>query len=144
MRIIETKIFTIDEHPNPDKCYDWMRNNLHDLNDWGVHELIESIKALSEKIGGSFDYSISAVPDRGEYIKFKDYDKEKLKALNSDNCPLTGVCWDVDLINGLKDDEPSRILNTLHEDTEYIYSDEGLKEHCQANEYEFDKNGKLI
>ena len=23
MRIIETKVYTIDEHPNPDLCFDW-------------------------------------------------------------------------------------------------------------------------
>ena len=27
MRIIETKVYTISEHPNKEKCYEWIRNN---------------------------------------------------------------------------------------------------------------------
>ena len=32
MRTIELKVYTINEHPNKDKCFDWIRNNWYDLN----------------------------------------------------------------------------------------------------------------
>jgi hypothetical protein len=37
-----------------------------------------------------------------------------------------------------------KVLRTLHKETEYVYSDKGLKELCEANEYEFDINGVYI
>ena len=143
MRIIETKVYTIEEHPNKEKCFEWIRNNWHDLNQHSVEDIISSIKSLSNKIGGTFDYSISHVPDRGEHITFKDYDHEALCRLSADNCPLTGVCWDIDLIIGLRNGNPNKVLAYLHTDTEHQYSDEGLIELCGANQYEFSENGEL-
>lgn len=143
MRTIETRIYKINEHPNKEKCFEWIRNNWHDLNEHSVHEIIESIKSLSEKIGGTFNYSISQVPDRGEHITFKDYDHEELSKLNACDCPLTGVCWDIDLIDGLKEGNTSKVLDSLHLDTEYTYSDEGLQDFCEANEYEFTEDGEI-
>jgi len=52
MRTIETKIYTIDEHPNQEKCFEWIRDNWHDLNDHSVHEVVDSLKALQKVIGG--------------------------------------------------------------------------------------------
>jgi len=144
MRIIETKIYTIEEHPNKEKCFEWIRDNWHDLNQHSVDELIKSINVLSSKIGGKFDYSISQVPDRGEHITFTNYSQEDLCRLSADDCPLTGVCWDIDLIVGLREGNTNKVLDSLHGDTEYIYSDKGLLELCNANEYEFDENGKCI
>ena len=143
MRVIETNVFTISEHPNKENCYEWIRNNWHDLNQHSVDEVISSIKALSDKVGGTFDYSISSVPDRGEHITFKGYDKEALYLLNADDYPLTGGCWDMDLIEGLKNDNPEQVLYSLHADTEYLYSDEGLYELCWSNEYEFTEEGNI-
>ena len=39
---------------------------------------------------------------------------------------------------------PRKVLHNLHKDTEYVYSDEGLFELCQANGYEFNENGEAI
>ena len=64
MRIIETKVYKIQEHPNKDKCYSWMRDNLHDINQHSVYEVIDSIKKLSQIIGGNVDYSIGQFPVR--------------------------------------------------------------------------------
>lgn len=144
MRIIETKVYTISEHPNKEKCYEWIRNNWHDLNQHSVDEIVESIRALSEIIGGTYDYSISQVSDRGEHITFLDYDKEELCKISADDCPLTGVCWDMDLIVGLREGNPNKVLYALHQDTEYHYSDEGLFDMCEANGYEFDEDGNYI
>tara|TARA_R110000851_G_scaffold308761_1_gene467797 strand:- start:861 stop:1295 length:435 start_codon:yes stop_codon:yes gene_type:complete len=142
MRTIEKVVYFIGEHPNPEKCYKWINENWHDLNQNSVDELIESIKELSKKIGGSFKYSISQVPDRGEHISFYNYSKKLLNELDEDHCCLTGVCTDIDLIKALKQGDPSKALNSLHSSTEYIYSDIGLKELCEANDYEFTLEGK--
>jgi hypothetical protein len=144
MRVIETKIYTIEEHPNKEKCFEWIRNNWFDLNQHSVDEIIDSIKALSEKIGGTFDYSISQSPDRGEHITFSDYSQDDLCRLSADDCPLTGVCWDIDLIVGLRNGNAGMVLNSLHSDTDYQYSDNGLFELCESNGYEFCENGDLI
>jgi len=144
MRIIETRVYTIAEHPNKEKCFEWIRNNWHDLNQHSVDEIISSIEALRAKIGGCFDYSISQTPQRGEHITFKDYDHEALCRISADDCPLTGVCWDVDLIIGLREGNANKVLNSLHSDTEYQYSNEGLFELCEANGYEFEEDGDLV
>ena len=81
MRIIETKVYTIDEHPNKSLCFDWIRNHWHDLNDHSVQEVKDSIEALSEAIGGTNDYSFGAEPMRGEFVAFSDYDKDMLMKL---------------------------------------------------------------
>ena len=144
MRVIETKVYTIDEHPNKEKCFDWIRNNWHDLNQHSVDEVIDSLTALQKEIGGDLDYSISSVSDRGEFITLKDYDKEALFSLSADDCSLTGVCWDVDLIEGLKSGNTENVLHSLHNDTEHCYSDKGLFEMCEANEYEFSDLGEVV
>lgn len=144
MKIIETKVYTINEHPNKEKCYEWIRENWHGLNQHSVEDVVDSIKSLSAKIGGTFDYSISQVPDRGEHITFKDYDHGELCRLSADDCPLTGVCWDIDLIIGLRNGNPNKVLDSLHSDTDYVYSDDGLFELCEANQYEFDEDGNCI
>lgn len=143
MRVIETKIYTIEEHPNKQKCFEWIRNNWRDLNYHIVDEVIESIKALSKVIGGTYDYSIGEFPDSGDYITFKDYDQETLYNLSSENCPLTGVCWDIDLIEGLRKDSPEEVLKSLHSSSEYVYSDEGLRGLCEINGYEFTEEGEF-
>ena len=37
----------------------------------------------------------------------------------------------------------SKLLKAIHEETEYIYSDEGLFELCECNEYEFNEEGNI-
>ena len=144
MRIIKTKAYSIKEHPNKQKCYTWMRQNLHDLNQHSVYEIIDSIKKLSEIIGGFVDYGISQFPDRGEFIRFKNYDKDQLKELDASDLPLTGVCWDYELIEGLKENDPEKVLRSLHKDSEHTYSDDGLFDLANINEYEFTDQGELI
>jgi hypothetical protein len=144
MRIIETKVYTINEHPNKDLCFDWIRNHWHDLNDHSVQEVKDSIEALSEAIGGTNDYSFGAEPMRGEFVAFSDYDKDMLMKLNPNALPLTGTWADYIIIIGLQNNEPSSALIDLHDDTEYLYSDAGLEEMCEAMEWEFTEQGKAL
>tara|TARA_Y100000593_G_C4195384_1_gene279046 strand:+ start:237 stop:677 length:441 start_codon:yes stop_codon:yes gene_type:complete len=141
MRVIETKIYTIKDHPKKENCFNWIRENWHDLNEYNLIELSQSLQALRDVIGGTLDYSISGTPCRNEFIRFEGYDKEKLNSLDSQECPLTGVCFDVDVIEGIREDTPEKIINRAHSDYEYTYSSEYLKEFCTANEYEFKEDG---
>ena len=144
MRTIEFKVYNINEHPDKDKCFDFIRYNWHNLNYHSLQEVIDSLKGLQVVIGGDLDYSISSSPCRGEYITFKDYDKDLLNELDANELPLTGVCWDADLIESMQQDgDAYGVLRALHQDTEYLYSDEGLQEFCEANEYEFTEEGEV-
>ena len=145
MRTEKISIYTIDDHPDKEVCFEWMRNNWHDLGDHVLQEMVDSLKALANAVNGTLDYSININQCRGEHVSIKDYDKELLHDLHDkrDDYPLTGVCYDYDVIEALHDDElESRVLSTMHKEGDYIYSDEGLLEMCQANEYEFLLNGE--
>lgn len=144
MRIIETKIYKIEEHPNKELCFEWIRENWNDLNQHGVDEVVESVKRLSKIIGGTVDYSISQVSDRGEHITFSNYSNELLNELKEDAYPLTGFWCDYDLISGLKENNTNKVLKSLHADTEYQYSNEGLLELIKSMEYEFYEGGKVV
>ena len=50
----------------------------------------------------------------------------------------------MDLIVGLREGNPNKVLYALHQDTEYHYSDEGLFDMCEANGYEFDEDGNIL
>jgi hypothetical protein len=144
MRTIYINVYNISEHPNVQLCFDWLRNNFFTLNEHSVQEVIESVKKLSEVLGGTVEYSIGQFADRGEHISFYNYDKDILNDLVAKDLPLTGCCWDDDLITGLQSNDSIKVLKTLHSDSEYIYSDKGLKEMCEMNEYEFKITGELI
>ena len=155
MRTITTNIYTIDEHPNPELCFEWMRDNYPDLNDHGLQEMRESIAALSECIGGTHDYQFGVEPRSGQFISFMDYDIDKLMALDADDCSLTGSNYDYSVTKSLQDLNANGkghnlILNRvadavffdLHTDTEHIYSDAGLNEWAEMAELEFTEDGK--
>ena len=144
MRIIETKVYTIEEHPNKEKCFDWIRNNWHSLNEQSVYEVVDSLKKLQEIIGGKLDYAIGQFPDRGEHISLKGYDRDALNELDPSDYPLTGICWDYEVIAGLQNGNLNKVLDSLHRDTEHQYSDDGLFELCESNQYEFDEDGNYI
>jgi hypothetical protein len=132
--------YTIDQHPNKEAVFDWIRNNWHDLGDFAVNDFIESLKALADAIDGKLDYSIGILPDRGEFIRITDFNQQKLDDLSGLDS-LTGVCYDQWVILSMKDEEIELALSFLHDEGEYIYSDEGLEELCQGNEYYFTEDG---
>lgn len=141
MRKIELNVYKIDDHPSPVKCFDWLRHNKHDLNQNDVDEMVASLQALVEHIGGTLDYAISQVPDRGEFINISDYCGKTLSEMDANNHVLTGTMWDHNVIEALQSGEMSCLFKPLHGATEYIYSDEGLREHCENNDLEFMEDG---
>jgi len=143
MRDITYTVYTIDEHPDKEKCYEWMRKNLHDLADHESDEFINSLFALNNHIGGALDYGVSLVPDQGEFIRFTDYDEELLAELDADTCPLTGCFWDAEVIEHLRADDMRGLMNKLHDAHDFYYTDDGLWEVAWANEWEFKENGVM-
>lgn len=146
MRQETINIYTIEDHPDKDACLEWIRNNCHDLGEYSLQEMIDSLKALAEAVNGKLDYCLSIVPDRSEHVSITDYDSTLLRELHAIKyeCPLTGVCYDYDVIDGLANDALDiQVLNVLHSEGEYLYSDEGLTEMCLANEYEFNEDGSI-
>ena len=144
-KTVTETIYTIDSHPDKTAVFNWIRDNWHDLADYSIDEVINSLKALQKEIGGKLDYSISAFPDRGEYIHFTNYDKDALNALNPDECTLTGAWCDHEVITGLKNNNLSHaVLSAVHDEAGYLYSDDALFELCDANEYYFHTNGKFV
>jgi len=48
--ITKTDVYKIEEHPDKEKCFDWIRENWHDLNSHSVDDIINSLKALQKEI----------------------------------------------------------------------------------------------
>jgi len=144
MRQITTTVYTIDEHPDKAKCFEWIRDNMFHLGEYQVDELRLTLDKLSEHIGGTVDYCLSQYPDRDEHITFKDDDGYLLEELNADEYPLTGCFWDVEVINALKKGNLRAVIDTLHDCVEHIYSDESLEEIAEANGWEFYGTGELL
>jgi len=144
MREITYTVYKIYEHPDKHKCYEWMRENMHDLAEHEGEDFIASVNNLHEYIGGDLDWNVSLVPDRGEFIRFTDYDKEMLDELDASACPLTGFFWDVEVIEHLRANDMQGLMNKLHEAHDSHYTDEALYDSAQVNEWEFKENGVMV
>ena len=161
--------YTIDDHPNKEAVYDWVRDNWHDLYGWH-DENRESIEAFAASFGASvkFEYGFSSY----SYADFSGIDDDILslsgvrlwKWLNNNghfdkldgSCPFTGYYMDetlLDPIRQFKAKPDKRDLEDLLSDCggawvkaclkdwEYAYTDEAIHEHLEANEYEFTESG---
>ncbi len=164
--------YYIDEHPDQDAVYQFIRENWHGLGQHYIDEAIESLEACSNYFNADLDYSIGIFPDRGEFISLK-LDNDAIANLSgnrlrtylvnnypdiNESCLFTGVCYDEALLDPFRDfikkpndqtlqdllnDAGHSLLKDIHSEGEYIYSDEGLKELCQINDYEFLETGEL-
>mgnify|MGYP000973505224 CR=1 FL=1 len=144
MKTKQIHLYTIDEHPDKEVVFDWIRNNWHDLGDSDMDDFIESLKALADEVGGKLDYSVSLFPDRGEFIRITDFNATAMERVLRDknDLPLTGTWSDDVVINGLiNGDLEYQVLKAIHAEGEYIYSDEGLEDLCEANGYYFTEDG---
>lgn len=155
--ITEHKIlsYTIDSHPNPDAVYEWIRDNWHDLGQFDVEEFVDSFKALAERLNVRCDYSFGINPDRGQFLHLiGDITQEQIDELDAGKMDLTGVCYDYNVIKALQNIDLgdwenrgyidiSEALSDLHRQGEWLYSDEGLREMCEANEHQFLANGEF-
>tara|TARA_B100000686_G_scaffold278791_1_gene299020 strand:- start:88 stop:537 length:450 start_codon:yes stop_codon:yes gene_type:complete len=142
--VIEFEVYKIDEHPDKAKCFEWVRENMHWLAEHEQYDLITSLKALQKTIGGKLDWCLSSSPyrDRGEFIRFTDYDKEALSELDTGTYTLTGVYCDDDVIECVKNGDTDELVDRLHDWCEYRYSDESIEEIAENNNWEFTIEGK--
>jgi hypothetical protein len=93
------------------------------------------------------------------YLSYRNKYTEKIEPdLLAGNCPFTGVCWDESMLDPMREfmrkptgidfddlvqDCFASLLKALHNETEYQYSDEGLRDHLSINEYEFTTSGEF-
>lgn len=139
-------VYRIGEHPDKERCINWVRDNVHDLNQSDVDEMIASLKALHARVGGSLDYSVGQFPHRGEYIRFTDYDKDAFaelwdEATNTNDDMLTGGFWDWLVIKHVGLNDMQGLLDMIHEESESVYSDEAIEAMVGADEWEFKEDG---
>jgi len=164
IEIKEIKIYTFKDAPKEvrGKIIEMFSNCPYHY-EHHMSERIATLKKLAEVLEGDLDYSLSCVPDRGEYITIKprenySYDDSiddhilNYQALwdliNVDKeCPLTGVCYDDDLLDDLSKYGIQTALNnyikSIHNEYEDMISEEYLSEHCEANGYEFNEDGNI-
>lgn len=156
------KVYKFDKAPKHIK--EKIRDELTQDPDYGQYmldERIETLKKLAERLNLALDYSLSVVPDRGEFISMKAEDEDSLEQVNEaikefvndeTDCPLTGVCYDEDIKDAIKnngsDYEGLQIaldeyLKGIHSEYESMCEDDYLADFCDANEYEFTKDGKI-
>ena len=164
--------YNINEHPDKEAAYQYIRDNWHDLGQHYLDESIESLKAFSDYFNADLDYAISVVPDRGEFITCNIADENisklsgnRLRTYLVNNfskistcCPFTGCCYDETLLDQLRafikapdgrdfqellSDATSDLLKDLHSEGEYIYSDEGIHELLESNEYDLLIDGSI-
>ena len=142
---VAVKAYIIDSHPNKEAVFEWVRNNWHDLADVDLEDIVQSLKALADHIDGTLDYSISCVPDRGEFIRLSGFNQSLLNKLNADDCPLTGMWSDYCVIKSAQHLElESVVLKVCHDCGEFRYSDEGLEDFLSMNEYLFLEDGRIL
>jgi hypothetical protein len=144
MRTITLNVYKLAEHPNKEAVFNWIRQNWSDLVEHSVNDIVDCLNALQKKIGGKLDYSIGVYGQ--SHITLEGYNKDDFKTLykDRDNCPVTGVCYDITILECLKKNDFSKLFKELNNEYEYAYSEEGLTEMCEANEYEFYENGKIV
>lgn len=87
-------------------------------------------------------------------MQMGEFNPETLKGLG--DCKFTGVCFDEDAADGARkaffagERDVNEILQagfntwlkSVHADTDFLTSDEGIKEEIEANEYDFTEDGE--
>ena len=141
-RTVETKVYTIDVHPHPEKVFDWIRNNWNDLHEFEGEELVYSLKWTAKMLGCKVDYCISPFPDQRDFISFDGYNQEDLESFYRENEKRFGH-WDHVIIEALANETPEDILHDYYNQCEYLYSDEQLEDFCFINFYEFEEDGSI-
>lgn len=161
MRQVTKTIDLVTFNEASEELKDKIRENfatIYDIYDHCMNERIDTLKKVAKILNGSLEYSISCVPNRGEYIKIipknesLDFDSF-WQVINQDkDCPLTGVCYDHDILDQfteytLNESKLQEVLNdyidSIHNEYESMLEDDYLQELCKANEYEFTIDGEI-
>lgn len=174
--------YTIDEHPNPDACIEYVRENWHDLYSW-QQENADSLIAFASQFSLSAPYwevglwghsyaTASVHEDLAEMsgvrlwkylhnsglLTFTSPRSGERAPLLDLPCPFTGYSMDNFLLDPIREflvQPDSRTFQELIDeclavwvseyikDWEYAYSDDAIREHLEANEYQFTETGEF-
>jgi len=163
---ITKTVYTIDNHPNKSKVFKWVRDNWTNLSGGYVSDLIKTVKAIACAMNCDVHYAILTVSDQNEFIKFTKHgdgnvfiNKGHLELLikQSQHCSFTGHgndhllseslrLWDGESdikLRHLSHAFQSLALDSIHDQTEHVYSDEGLNDYLDSNEFYFNKDGSF-
>ena len=171
MRIIETKVYKIDELSDEAKqnACDYVRDNWHDFYPWH-NDNQESLKEFAKFLGGKCDWSVSLYgPSSAKITDLPCYMSEEYalsdwiqdnSSVILDDCPFTGFHMDYPLLQPMRDYLNGKVVNkTMEEliedgckqwatdyvnDWEYCYTDEYILDFLESNEYEFTEEGELV
>jgi hypothetical protein len=145
MRIIETEVYEFNELSEQAK--ENAKIELVSEYFWS-DDAIASLYAFAEEIGIKItDYSIDWDNYANSIIDWEWIVDEHKDIIDKDD--LTGYFMDFYLIetwnrNKDVDDAIYSWLYNCHQDYVFQFTDEYMIDHCEANEYEFTKEGTLI
>jgi hypothetical protein len=150
--------WTIDDHPDPDSVYEWVRNNWHDLGENDREEAVDSLKAFCNFFQVDLPYySFGIFPDRGDLISIKASDDletmrgirvwkyivnnflEQHPDLLAGDCPFTGVVYDEYLLDPLR-----KYMANMGTSYNLQYYHEVLQDCCDALLKALHNNGDHI
>lgn len=158
--VVETfNVYTYRSAPKEiqDKIREYIVTNW-DLYEHIMEERVHTLKEVASLLNAELDYSLSCVPNRGEFIKMTPkYDSLNFSSLweaidIEKECPLTGVCYDHDLIDHLSkynlntntlNNAFKEFIESIHDEYKVMCESEYIADMCESNEYEFYGNGKL-
>lgn len=127
------------------------------------HEIVDTIKEFAHALGIKIvdyslgDYRSNKIDWTGEVTKTQA--RQAYKNLTKkfiETCPLTGVCYDMDILEAFKDalknstiDEAidkafKEMIKVYMNEIEHFESDEYIIEEIEGNDMEFTKDGSLV
>ena len=95
--------------------------------------------------------------NNGLLTYWRKYTKKTEKLLSGD-CPFTGVCFDENCLDNIREfvkkptnitfrelieESIEKLLKDCEKDADYQFSDEGITEMIEANEYDFTEDGEI-
>jgi len=176
MRTIETKVYQFSELSEEAK-ETALSNWSGTCEYFWRSEVIETIKKALDQYGFNFkNYFIDWNYIHGCYytidsvhsdeilnlsgVRLWKYLKNNYSSIDlSGNCPFTGVCFDEDFLDNIREflkkpnsqnfeeliaDSVYNTINSGCKDFEYQQTEEYFADHAEANGYEFTEDGKLI
>lgn len=140
---------------------------IHNFMEDGYHfadETLDTLKKMAEAFGGKLtNWSIDFFGGHSAtQFDMPDYDREDIAAsfekLDTNNCPLTGYFLDIDALEAAKKafDEgvyslteimqigADAAIKSAQSDCEALFTPEVMAENCEANDYWFDENGRML
>jgi len=171
MRIIETKVYKIDELSDEAKqnACDYVRDNWHDFYPWH-DDNTKSLKEFAKFLGGKATWSIqmsgygpssASITDLPYYMEdeyaLSDWIQDN-KATIMECCPFTGFHMDEYLLDPMREYLKDPTDHTMEQlinrgvtlwvkqyviDWDDCYTDEYILDSLESNEYEFTEDGQL-